>query len=213
MVHPESYTHLIEVLGLVTFAMSGSFLAIEKRLDPFGVIFLAFVTSVGGGTVRDILLDVPVFWMHDMTAGFVILTSAILAMIFRSIEKKFKFFFFIFDALGLGLFSIIGVSKGVDAGLNPIICITLAIITGVFGGLIRDILVNRIPLILRKEIYATPCFIGATSYLVLINYSPLPQSVVQIICITLVFGIRGIAVKYQLQIPKLYKYLDDGGGR
>jgi uncharacterized membrane protein YeiH len=212
IINPQQYTTLIEILGTATFAMSGSFLAIQKRLDPFGVIFLAFVTAVGGGTVRDVLLDVPVFWMHNMKAGCVILISAILAMVFRSIENKLRYFFFTFDALGLGLFSIIGVSKAAHEGLNPIICVTLAIITGTFGGLIRDILVNRIPLILRKEIYATPCLIGASSYLLLRNFSSLSNSVIQVLCILLVFGIRLLAVKYQLKIPKFYKYLDDGDG-
>ena len=101
-----NFTFLIEVLGTISFAMSGSFAAMQKRFDPFGVLIIAFVTSVGGGTVRDLLLDVPVFWMHDLLAVSLIFFTAIFTMIFKLIEKKFQVTLFIFDSLGLGLFTI-----------------------------------------------------------------------------------------------------------
>jgi len=200
----EQFNFLIEVLGTISFAMSGSFAAMQKRLDPFGVLIIAFVTSVGGGTVRDLLLDVPVFWMHDLWMCSLIFVTCIFSMIFKSIEKNFKVTLFLFDSFGLGLFTIIGIQKGLNADLHPLICITLGTITGCFGGIIRDILLNRIPLIFRKEIYATACIIGGSIFLFLAKYTPLSYTFVQIFTILLIVSIRTLAVKYQWQMPKFY---------
>ncbi len=200
----ENFTLAIEILGTIAFAMSGSFAAMQKRLDPFGVLIIAFVTSVGGGTIRDLLLDVPVFWMHDMLICTVIFITCIFSMIFKSFEKKFKVTMFLFDSFGLGLFTIIGIQKGMDANLHPLICITLGTITGCFGGISRDILLNRIPLIFRKEIYATACIVGGGIFLVLVKYTTLSYALVQISTILLIVAIRTFAVKYHWQIPKFY---------
>ena len=203
MVH-ENINFLIEILGTISFAMSGSFAAMQKRLDPFGVLIIAFVTSVGGGTVRDLLLDVPVFWMHDLVMCSVIFLTCIFSMIFKSIERKFRVTLFIFDSFGLGLFTIVGIQKGLNADLHPLICLTLGTITGCFGGIIRDILLNRIPLIFRKEIYATACILGGSVFLFLVKYSALSYTFVQISTILLIVAIRTLAVKYHWQMPKFY---------
>ena len=200
----ENFSLAIEILGTIAFAMSGSFAAMQKRLDPFGVLIIAFVTSVGGGTIRDLILDVPVFWMHDMVICTVIFITTIVSMIFKSVEKKFKVTLFIFDSFGLGLFTIIGIQKGLNADLHPLICITLGTITGCFGGISRDILLNRIPLIFRKEIYATACIIGGTIFLGLVKYSTLSYAFVQVSTILLIVTIRTLAVKYHWEIPKFY---------
>lgn len=200
----EQFNFAIEVLGTVSFSMSGSFAAMQKRLDPFGVLIIAFVTSVGGGTVRDLLLDIPVFWMHDLLTCAVILITSIISMIFKSLEKNFKVTLFIFDSFGLGLFTIIGIQKGLNADIHPLICIVLGTITGCFGGIIRDILLNRIPLIFRKEIYATACIVGGTAFLLMTRFTTLSYTFVQIFTILLIVAIRTFAVKYQWQIPKFY---------
>jgi len=202
----EQFNFAIEVLGTISFAMSGSFAAMQKRLDPFGVLIIAFVTSVGGGTVRDLLLDIPVFWMHDLLTCALILGTSIFAMVFKSIEKNFKVTLFIFDSFGLGLFTIIGVQKGLNADIHPLICIALGTITGCFGGIIRDILLNRIPLIFRKEIYATACIVGGSAFLLMTKLIPLSYTFIQIFTIMLIVAIRTLAVKYQWQIPKFYGY-------
>lgn len=200
----EQFNFIIEILGTISFSMSGSFAAMQKRLDPFGVLIIAFVTSVGGGTVRDLLLDIPVFWMHDLlTCGVIIMTS-IFTMIFKSLEKNFKVTLFIFDSFGLGLFTIIGIQKGLNVNIHPLICIGLGTITGCFGGIIRDILLNRIPLIFRKEIYATACIVGGSAFLLMTKFSPLSYTFIQIFTILLIVAIRTFAVKYHWQIPKFY---------
>lgn len=184
--------------------MSGSFAAMQKRLDPFGVLIIAFVTSVGGGTVRDLLLDRPIFWMHDLMMCSVIFVTCILSMVFKSIEKRFRVTLFMFDSFGLGLFTIVGIQKGLSAELHPLICLTLGTITGCFGGIIRDILLNRIPLIFRKEIYATACILGGSVFLLLVKYTSLSYTFVQIFTILLIVAIRTLAVKYHWQMPKFY---------
>lgn len=200
----ENISLTIEILGTIAFAMSGSFAAMQKRLDPFGVLIIAFVTAVGGGTIRDLLLDVPVFWMHDMVMCSVIFITCIVSMIFKSMEKKFKVTLFLFDSFGLGLFTIVGIQKGMNADLHPLICITLGTITGCFGGISRDILLNRIPLIFRKEIYATACIVGGGLFLTLVKFTTLSYAFVQISTILIIVAIRTLAVKYQWQIPKIY---------
>lgn len=205
----EQINFAIEILGTISFSMSGSFAAMQKRLDPFGVLIIAFVTSVGGGTVRDLLLDIPVFWMHDLLLCGVILVTCIFSMIFKSIEKNFKVTLFIFDSFGLGLFTIIGVQKGLNADIHPLICIGLGTITGCFGGIIRDILLNRIPLIFRKEIYASACIIGGAIFLLLTTFTSLSYTVIQIFTILLIVAIRTLAVKYHWQMPKFYGYNND----
>lgn len=205
----EQFNFLIEVLGTVAFAMSGSFAAMQKRLDPFGVLIIAFVTSVGGGTVRDLLLDVPVFWMHDLLMCILIFSACVLAMVIKSIERSFKVTLFIFDSFGLGLFTIIGIQKGLNADLNPWICLTLGTITGCFGGIIRDILLNRIPLIFRKEIYATASIAGGGIFLLLVKYTGLSYAFVQIFTILLIVAIRTFAVRLHWQMPKFYDNSSD----
>ena len=200
----ENLTLAIEILGTIAFAMSGSFAAMQKRLDPFGILIIAFVTSVGGGTVRDLLLDVPVFWMHDMIICSVVFITCIVSMIFKSVEKRFRVTLFIFDSIGLGLFTIVGIQKGMNADLNPLICITLGTITGCVGGISRDILLNKIPLIFRKEIYATACIVGGGIFLILVKYTTLSYAFVQIFTILLIVAIRTFAVKYEWRIPKFY---------
>ena len=206
----QNFNFLIEVLGTIAFAMSGAFAAMVKRFDPFGVLIIAFVTAVGGGTVRDLLLDVPVFWMHDIFVCTVIFLATVLAFIVKSFDKKFKVTLFLFDSLGLGLFTIIGIQKGINAQLHPVICVTLGTITGCFGGIIRDILLNRIPLIFRKEIYATACILGGTGFLLMVNLTVLSYTFVQISTILLIVAIRTLAVKFQWQMPKFYTYRNDG---
>ncbi len=202
----EQFNFIIEILGTISFAMSGSFAAMQKRLDPFGVLIIAFVTSVGGGTVRDLLLDVPVFWMTDLLTCSLIFFTCVFSMIFKSIEKNFKVTLFIFDSFGLGLFTIIGIQKGINEAFHPLICLTLGTITGCFGGIIRDILLNRIPLVFRKEIYATACIVGGGSFLLLAKYSAFSYALIQIFTIILIVTIRTLAVKYHWQIPKFYGY-------
>ena len=195
-------TYAIEILGTIAFAISGSFAAMQRRLDPFGVLIIAFVTSIGGGTVRDLLLgDTPVAWMRDVNYCLLILITSLLTIFFKTHIKKFKITLFLFDSLGLGLFTLLGVQKGIVFGLSPGICVALGTITGCFGGIIRDTLLNTIPLIFRKEIYATACILGGVLYFALLYFN-LKADVAKVIVIAFIFTLRIIVVRYKLALPK-----------
>src|SRR5687767_10639469 len=149
-----SFIHVIDLLGTFSFAAAGSFAAMEKKLDPFGVLIIAFVTAIGGGTIRDVLIgDLPVNWLTNTEGITVIIGAAALSLFFGTYLKKLNSLLFLFDALGLGLFTLIGIQKGIEYQLSSGICVALGTITGCFGGVLRDVLLNNVPLIFQKEIY------------------------------------------------------------
>ncbi|HSC53528.1 MAG TPA: trimeric intracellular cation channel family protein [Phnomibacter sp.] len=191
---------LIDVLGTVAFAVSGASHAIEKKLDIFGVLIIAFVTSIGGGTLRDMLLgDLPVNWLRNELIIGVILGAALLTVFIKGLEQKIPNTLFLFDSLGLGLFTLVGMDKGFDAGFPPGICIALGTITACFGGVIRDVLLNQVPLIFHKEIYASACIAGG-SLLLLLQHLHVKPTLAEIICIISIVCIRIVAVKYKLTL-------------
>jgi uncharacterized membrane protein YeiH len=195
---------VITVCGTISFAVSGAFAAMQKRLDAFGVLIVAFVTAVGGGTLRDWLLgSTPVFWLKEISYSLVIIVTVILAMVFWKKIKTLKITLFLFDSLGLGFFTIIGLQKGLVYDLSPLACIALGTVTGCFGGISRDILLNNIPLIFRKEIYATACIMGGLVFLLLRTFG-VDDTVVKVVSVAVVFLIRIVAVKYKLSLPRVY---------
>jgi len=198
-----SFFQLFDLLGTVAFAISGTLAAIDKKLDFFGILIIAFVTSVGGGTLRDLLIGrTPVGWMTDLTYIYIIIISAIVGIIFRKKMGHLSKTLFLFDSIGLGVFTITGAEIGLQFGLHPIICIMLATMTGSFGGLIRDILCNEIPVILRKEIYASACILGAFVFLLLEKIN-MQQDFQYILTSSVVIIIRILAVKnkWSLTLP------------
>lgn len=202
---PTQFLFIIDVLGTIAFAVSGAFLAMEKKLDPFGVLVLSFVTAIGGGTLRDILIgNLPVSWLQKETASVVIFSSAVATMLFGNYLKRLTLTLFLFDALGLGLFTIIGVELGIEKGFSTGICITLGTITACFGGVVRDVLLNNIPLLFRKEIYALACISGGLIYL-LMKRSELNDDVAKIIAILIIFIIRVMAVRFNWSLPVFYQ--------
>ncbi len=196
---------LMDLLGTVAFAISGVLVAMDKRLDLFGVFIIAFVTAVGGGTLRDLLIgNTPVAWMLESTYIITIIGTVIPAIIFREKLRYLRKSFFLFDTLGIGLYTMVGIEKGLNANLLPVMCIILGTITASFGGVIRDILCNEIPVIFRKEIYATACIVGGSSYF-LLRKLPLGDEYVYLASILIVIGIRLVAVKYKIALPGIYK--------
>lgn len=197
--------YTIDILGTIAFAISGVLVAMNKKMDLFGILIIAFVTAVGGGTLRDILIgQTPVGWMKDMTFTYVILGSAVFAVLVRNKINYLRTSLFLFDTIGIGLYTVVGVEKGLSAGLHPIICIALGTISACFGGVIRDILCNEIPVIFRKEIYATACILGGLSYF-LIRKLPLESDFVFIISGAIVIIVRLLAVKFKIALPNIYR--------
>ena len=197
------FLNLIDILGTFAFAVSGAFSAMEKKLDPFGTLIIAFVTAIGGGTIRDVLVgNFPVSWLQNDTAILVIFSSAIVAMLFGSYLKQLTTALFLFDALGLGLFTIIGLEIGLSKGFSGGISIALGTITACFGGVLRDVLLNKLPLLFHGEIYALACIAGGTSYYFL-KKTELNEDISKVICILLIFVIRFIVVRFKLSLPRI----------
>lgn len=196
--------NILDLLGTSAFAISGALAAMNRKLDLFGIFIIAFVTAIGGGTLRDILIGhTPVTWMEDMIYFYLIGIVTILAIIFRNKLFYLKRSLFLFDTIGLGVFTITGVEIGVGADLHPIISVTIGVMSASFGGVIRDILCNEIPVIFRKEIYATACLIGAITYL-LMDYLQLDQNFIYIVTASIVISIRLMVVKYKIALPFFY---------
>jgi uncharacterized membrane protein YeiH len=199
------FFNIIYILGTVAFAISGVLVALNKKMDPFGVLIIAFVTAVGGGTLRDVMIGVsPVSWMTNMTYVYVIFGATIFATLLRSKINYLRTSLFLFDTIGIGLYTVVGIEKGIGAGLHPIICISLGTMTACFGGVLRDILCNEIPVIFRKEVYSTACIIGGLTYFLLRKFMA-DTNLIFVIAIIVVIVIRLIAVKFKISLPSLYK--------
>ena len=200
-----NFISLIDILGTFSFAAAGACAAMERRLDPFGVLIISFVTAIGGGTIRDILIgELPVAWLSNETTILVILAAAIVTLFFGSYLKKFDRMLFLFDAAGLGLFTIVGIQRGIAHGFSPGICVMLGTITGCFGGVLRDVLLNTVPLLFQKEIYALASIVGGIICILLLRMG-LDNKLATSAAILIVFFVRVLAAKMDLSLPLFYE--------
>lgn len=201
----EGLLQVLDILGTFAFACSGALSAMSKKLDPVGVIILAFVTAIGGGTLRDVLIgNFPVSWLQNSVTIMVILIAGITSMSAEKYIRKVPKILFLLDAIGLGMFTIYGVELGLSKGFSIGICIALGTITACFGGVIRDVLLNNVPLIFHKEIYAMVCVVGGLLYF-LLKYLDWNVDVIRICCILFIISMRIIVVHFHLAIPKFYE--------
>lgn len=191
----------LDLFGIVVFALSGALMAGRYQLDPFGVVVLAAVTAIGGGTIRDVILDTPVFWVASPIYLYVILLTAILTIIFiRRPTRIPKRFLLISDAFGLALFAVLGTAKALSLGSSITVAIVMGMITGVAGGMIRDVLCNVIPLILRQEIYALAAMLGGMLFIGLQTVG-VTENIALIIAITGALALRLAAIYWQVSLP------------
>lgn len=197
-----SFVQVLDFIGTFAFAISGIRLASAKRFDWFGAYVVGLVTAIGGGTIRDVLLDVPPAWMQD---PFYVICTAF-AMLFVILFSKHLIHlnntFFIFDTIGLALFTVVGVERSLAAGYPFWVAIIMGSMTGAAGGVIRDVFINEIPLIFRKEIYAMACVAGGIAYWIC-SLMGVESYVSQIISGSTVFIARVLAVKYHITLPIL----------
>ncbi|MBP2284429.1 putative membrane protein YeiH [Flavobacterium sp. CG_23.5] len=195
--------HLLDIIGTMAFVMSGALTAMNKKLDPFGVFIIAFVTAVGGGTLRDVLIGrTSVGWMRDLNYVYVIIVGFFLAIIFRKKFDRLRTSLFLFDTIGLGVFTLIGLEKGINIGLHPVICIAIGTMTACFGGVIRDILCTEIPVIFRKEIYATICILGGIVFFMLKKLN-LDNDILYLATSLFIITVRLMAVKFKWYLSPL----------
>lgn len=190
----------LDYLGVFVFAISGILAASEKQLDLFGGFIIAFVTALGGGTLRDLLLDVEIVWITHVEYLYIVVAGGIFALVFKTFTKHIRKTMFLFDTIGISLFTILGVQKGLELGVPIEIAVIFGAVTATFGGVIRDILCNEIPLIFRKEIYATACIAGAIVYAILYQFE-INDLIKTIISGSIIIAIRTVAVIKKLRLP------------
>ena len=196
---------ILDIIGTFVFAISGALTGWHKRLDPFGVFIIAFVTALGGGTLRDVMIGkTPVGWMEDLSYVYIIVLGFFATIVLKARLEKLRISLFLFDTIGLGIFTIIGIEKGIAVGLHPLICIALGTMTASFGGVIRDILCNEIPIIFRKEIYATVSITGGALFFIL-NEFQLNTDVLYVVTSLFMIAFRLLAVKNKWYLPSPYK--------
>ncbi len=193
---------IIEVLGTIAFAISGIRLASAKRFDWFGAIVIGFVTATGGGTLRDLLLDVPVFWMQASRYIWCTLFAFIIVLGFRKYLVHLNNTIFWFDCIGLGLFVVVGYEKALALGYPIWVCVSMATITGIVGGIIRDILINEVPIVFTQELYAVACILGGILFSIL-YYFDIQMLVIEVSTAVFVVVIRFFATKYHIKLPIL----------
>ncbi|ATA67594.1 trimeric intracellular cation channel family protein [Capnocytophaga cynodegmi] len=198
--------YIVDLAGVFVFAISGALAAREKKLDLFGVFIIAFVTGLGGGTLRDVMMGrTPVFWMQAPIYVGMIFGGTFFAIIFRKKMHYLRKSLLLFDTIGIAFFSIIGteIALSFSYDLHPIIVISIAAMSACFGGVIRDILCNEIPIIFHKEIYATPCVTGSLVYLGLREINLFDDYISSFIAIAFIIAFRLFAIKRSLELPKI----------
>lgn len=209
LVDVSDFVNWCDYLGTLAFAISGIRLAAGKGLDWFGAYVVGFVTAVGGGTIRDILLDIKPFWLVQPSYLIITALGLIFTIIFRRQVVRLNHSLFVFDAIGLGLFVVVGVAKSYAAGFPWWVAVIMGTVTGSFGGLLRDVLINETPLIFRTDFYASACVLGSIIYVLMGRYSSLPIEWVQFISAISVFVFRVLAVVLHIQLPTFNPKLNE----
>lgn len=198
-----STQYILELVGTYFFAISGALAVSNVENDLFGASFTGFITAIGGGTLRDLILDAhPLVWIADPFVLYAIFGGILTAIFFFKFIIKLRKTLFLFDTMGIALFTVLGVEKALQFGVSEGVAVILGIFSATMGGVIRDTLSNITPIIFRKEIYASACMVGAISYLVLARLQ-VDRDVNLIISAGVIAGIRLLAVRYKLYLPSL----------
>ncbi|WP_273183803.1 trimeric intracellular cation channel family protein [Hyphomonas adhaerens] len=187
-------------VGAFVFALSGGIVAVRNKMDIFGAVVLAIITAVGGGTIRDIILNQPVFWLYDAVIIWCAIAGGLMAFFLHSFVDAFKPIRWA-DALGLAIFAIAGAAKTASLGHDPLFVVIMGILTGTGGGVLRDVVANRDPLLLKEEIYATAAMVGAGLYAAL-HFSGVPEGWAFAAGGLVAFVLRGAALVFGWHLPK-----------
>ncbi|WP_075342331.1 trimeric intracellular cation channel family protein [Tenacibaculum agarivorans] len=195
--------YVIDILGTFAFAISGALVASKKEFDLFGVIILAFVTAVGGGMLRDILIDAhPINWIGDLNYIKTIAVAVVFTFLFKKKIEPLRKTFFLFDTIGISVFTLLGLQKGLSYDLPAVVAIIMGMVSAVFGGVIRDVLSREVPLIFKKEIYASACLLGGLVYLLLLKLN-VDDNLNFICSAIIIILVRTLSVIYKLELPKI----------
>lgn len=198
----QNFIYISDMIGTIACAISGVLVATRLKMDPFGITVLAGVTAIGGGSVRDMLMGAtPVFWINDNTYIYVILLTVLISVLWLHHIQRFSVYLLpIIDAFGLSAFTIVGAQKALAFGFSGIVAIVMGCVTGVVGGMIRDLLSDQIPFVLQKEIYATASILGATLYVVC-SYFSLESMMAMAIAMSGTLLLRLSAIYWKLSLP------------
>lgn len=197
--------YILELVGTYFFAISGVVATEDKDQNWFGAAFTGFITAIGGGSLRDIILDsYPLVWVGDVNFLYAIIVGVFTVFLFYQFVVKLKRIMLLFDMMGIAFFTILGVEKALSLGVRPEIAAMMGVFSAVMGGVIRDTLTNRTPIIFGKEIYATACLAGAIVYLIIGNFD-VPRQVNLLISSGLIILIRILAIRFELTLPKIGK--------
>jgi len=197
----DSLFHWFDLIGVAVFAVSGTLVAYRKKLDGFGVVVLASVTAIGGGTVRDVILDAPVFWLQDQSYLYSIFVAAFITIVWVNKNKDFpQIVLEVADALGLAFFVVMGVQKALDYGVQDMTAVLMGTITCCFGGMIRDVLARQTPMVLKSELYATTCIFGGVVYTQSLNFS-VNTEVAMVLSMLATLSLRLGALKWGWSLP------------
>jgi uncharacterized membrane protein YeiH len=196
--------YILDMFGTAVFAASGVLLAGRLRMDPFGVVVLASVTAIGGGTIRDMALGAtPVFWITDTNYLWVIFFTCLISMIVVRRPQRMPWYFLpVADAIGLAVFVAIGVEKALRFGASPMVAVIMGVITGCGGGVIRDVLAREIPMVLRTEVYATACILGGMIHTIGLSVNVDP-TIATLAGVVTTLSIRLAAIRWHLSLPAL----------
>jgi uncharacterized membrane protein YeiH len=192
---------ITNIAATIAFAISGALVAARHRLDWVGFVFMACITGIGGGTLRDTILDVPVFWLNDYYIIIVCSVSAIITYFAtQHISKRSKALLWA-DALGMALFTTLGAQKALSLGMSIPVAIIMGVFSACLGGIIRDVIVNDVPVVFQREIYITAALLGASTYSAIHVYTPIDEGTALILGGTVAFVIRALAITRKLSMP------------
>ncbi len=192
--------YFLAQVGVAVFAVSGVLSAARQRLDIFSIVVVGLLTAIGGGTLRDVILNVPVFWLLDLTSFWVALGSSFATFVgIRFILKLPLRLLSYLDAMGVALFAVQAIDKTLLFGYPAPVAVVMGLITSIAGGIIRDVVTHRPTLLLSRELYATPILLGGVLYVVLLHLMPSPLS--RVVAMGVIFGVRAIAIRWQIFLP------------
>lgn len=196
----QDFGQIITMIAIAVFAVSGVLAGIQKGADIFSLLVFGLVTALGGGTIRDMILNIPVFWVDDTSYIWVAAIAALVAFFIYHLLAHGHLLLLYLDALGVAMFTIQAIDKVLNLGHPPLIAIIMGIVTGIGGGLVRDVLTDRPTLLMTKELYATPILLGSIVYVVLLFLVPSFQYS-WLIAMTVIFGFRAAAIYWDLSMP------------
>lgn len=195
------FLYPFDLLGTFFFAISGTLAATKKQLDAFGALVIGFITAIGGGSVRDIVLGkFPLVWIQDANFALAILAGYVVSLLFRKHLLKLRKTFYLFDTLGIAFFTIMGLQKALSLDAPMVVAVFLGMASATMGGMVRDVICNEIPLIFRTELYATACLIGAIVYITIIQFSNY-NSLNALVGFSVIVLVRLLAIKYKWRLP------------